>query len=114
MINLEQFNNQLNETFKNQINKNWEKYKQKFPDVKNWFFVSDYCFGDKTKHNNCITFAIFPSLGNELGWFCSEIDIAIPTDIKKTKNINDKTINVFNSGFFFIVSFLVEGENNLF
>lgn len=111
MINLHQFNNQLNEAVKNQISQNWENYKQKFPNVKDWFFVSDYCF-DKNKHNNCITFAIFPNI--DLNYLFSKIDESVPVDIKNTKKINQKTIDFFNADFFFSVSFLVEGQKNLF
>ncbi|WP_428053418.1 hypothetical protein [Candidatus Avelusimicrobium stercoris] len=89
----------------------WKKYKKQFPDVKNWFISSDYCF-DKNKYNQVITFTICPSV--DIKWLDSQLRQDLPKDIKHLTHISDKMIYFLKSNyFFFSISFIIKGKCEL-
>lgn len=72
-----------------------------------FILISDYCVNDKSKPNDVIAFTISPRemYSPEL---MIGIDTSIPKDIKKTKNIDDKTIATLNDRRFFHIAFVLD------
>ncbi len=74
-----------------------------------WTIISDYCIDAMDKPNNCLTFSITPmspSLYHTINW---AIEQDIPKDLKKTKDIPDKTIKFLRYNcFFYNFNFLID------
>ena len=60
--------------------KKWKKYKKQFPTTTQWLIMSDYCFDDKNKPNDCLTFTICPM--TDIYKISDELIKNIPKDIK--------------------------------
>ena len=89
----------------------WKKYKKFFPDVKNWFISSDYCF-DKNKYNQVITFTICPSVN--IKSLEAHLQKDLPKDIKHLTHISDEMISFLKTNYlFFSISFIIKGKSDL-
>jgi len=99
----------LDETLSKTVAENWIKYLQYAPSLKNassWMIFSDYCIGDKKKHNDSISIVICPTVDVE--FLSREINKFIPNDIKKTRDIKNETLDYLKFPYYFSINFVIE------
>lgn len=99
----------LDETLSKTVSDNWMKYLQFAPMLRNatsWMIFSDYCIGDKKKHNDSISFVICPTTNIEL--LSSEINKFIPNDIKNTRDIKNQALNYLKFPYYFSINFAID------
>lgn len=99
----------LNETLSKTVSQNWQKYLQTLPSLQNvtsWMIFSDYCIGERMKHNDSISVVICPTTNIEL--ISNDINKFIPNDIKKIRDIKKETLNYLKSPYYFSINFVVD------
>ncbi len=99
----------LDETLSKTTSNNWLKYLQQTSSMQNatsWMIFSDYCIGDKNKHIDSISFVICPTVNIDL--ISSETNSFIPKDIKKTRDINKRTLNYLKFPYYFSINFAID------
>jgi hypothetical protein len=104
----------LNQTFNKSTKSNIrDNYLKNLKNVSKWKCFSDYCFDDKNKPNNVVTFSIFPNIDNYLllEKYISEIAI---TDIKKTKTVQNNFIEFLKEYPLINFSFILNNRETLF
>lgn len=106
----------LNKVFdrgtKEQIIVNYIKSKN-LQNVTKWQCFSDYCFDDKEKSNDVVTFSIVPYIAN---YYLLEHHIKniAQTDIKKTRKIKKEFIKFLNNYPLINFSFILNDRKSLF
>lgn len=103
----------VEETISKSALDDFKNYIKKLPMCKKWMIHSDYCIGDKNKPNDVVVFSVVPYV-YELEDFKSLISSSIPRDIKETKIVSEKGINLLKSGLFFHFCFLLGKKKDLF
>ncbi len=86
------------------------KYLEPFRNIKKWMIISDYCFDDPNKSNNCISFIIYPYVYS-LDELQEDIKNRAKVDLKHTKNISDEFCDLYHSGIFYSMNFVVNEDN---
>lgn len=104
----------LNNTFDKSTKKNIkDNYLKDLQDVTKWKCFSDYCFDDKNKSNDVVTFSIFPYISD---YFLIEnhIKAIAKTDIKKTKIVQNQFIQFLKEYPLINFSFILNDRKKLF
>lgn len=78
-------------------------------DVTKWFMCSDYCFDDKNKHNNVISFVIYPYI-YDLEMWNDIIEKMQKKDLKHSRYISNEFCEFTQKGYFFSFNFIL-GKN---
>jgi hypothetical protein len=88
-------------------------YLKNLKHVNKWKCFSDYCFDDKNKPNDVVTFTMFPHLTDEnlLKYFFDEF---VKSDIKNTRSINPNYITFLKNYPLINFSFIINDRKNLF
>ena len=76
-----------------------------------WHIISDYCFDDKNKENDAMTFSVLLN-HDKIDNIKRTISELAPKDIKNTRTINEKFLNYINSRVFYHFTFLLRKEDN--
>ncbi|SHL31286.1 hypothetical protein [Flavobacterium saccharophilum] len=100
----------LNKNVKENIKNNYLK------DLKNitkWSCFSDYCFDDKNKPNDVVTFSLVPYI-TDYSIIENHIKEIAKTDIKNTKSIQDKFITFLKEYPLINFSFILNDRKEIF
>lgn len=89
---------------------NWKSYIKQFPNIKEWYIASDYCFDKYSeKPNQVMTFTICPSI--DLKWLQAQINNLLKADSKQRKNFSDEEIKfIRDNKYFFSISVIIEEQ----
>lgn len=95
-------------TLEETINKSaiilFRNFVNKYPDVTKWFMCSDYCFDDKSKANNVISFVIYPYILDFNDWN-SVIETMQKTDLKHCRQVSPVFVISQRRDIFSLISF---------
>jgi hypothetical protein len=108
------FQKLLNDTFdKSTIQQVKDNYLKNLKHVEKWKCFSDYCFDDKNKPNDVVTFSIFPHLtdANLIDLF---FDKYVKSDIKNTRSINPNYIVFLRNYPVINFSFIINERKKIF
>lgn len=108
------FQKLLNDTFdKSTIQQVEDNYLKNLKHIGKWKCFSDYCFDDRNKPNDVVTFSIFPHLtdANLLDLF---FDKFVKSDIKNTRSINPNYITFLRNYPVINFSFIINDRKKLF
>ncbi len=83
----------------------FRNFTQKYQNVTKWFMCSDYCFDDKNKPNNVVSFVIFPYIIDFDDWN-RIIESMQLTDLKHCRTVSPSFCNYIKSGNFFSFNFV--------
>lgn len=89
-----------------------KKFLELHKDIKKWMIISDYCFYDKDRKNNCISFILYPYI-IDLCEIQSIIEQKAKVDLKHTRTINDSFCDIYKSGIFYSFNFIIDDNNFL-
>ena len=84
-----------------------------YPDVTKWILCSDYCFGDKGKPNDVISFVLYPYVFGFTQWQ-DIIDTLQSTDIKNARHISEAFRKFTHLGLFFSFNFVFDKSGSFF
>lgn len=84
---------------------------QTYRNVPNWFIYSDYCLHNKLKQNDVVTFAVVPHLIDNKR-FQNFVNLFAPSDIKKSRAVRNKFLELVRSAPILILSFIL-GKNRV-
>ncbi|WP_431244918.1 hypothetical protein ACQ9BO_12270 [Flavobacterium sp. P21] len=104
----------LNDTFDKSTKENIKNnYLKDLRDVTKWKCFSDYCFDDKNKPNDVVTFSIFPYISD---YYLVEnyIKEIAKTDIKNTKIIQNNFIKFLKEYPLINFSFILKDRKHFF
>ena len=85
----------------------------KHKDVTKWILCSDYCFEDKGKPNDVISFVLYPYIFDFPQWQ-EIIDNLQSTDIKNTRHISEDFRKFTHLGLFFSFNFVFDKSGTFF
>lgn len=74
--------------------------------------ISDYCFYDPGRNNNCISFILYPYIF-DLPTIQSEIYKRAKVDLKHTRIVSNSFCEMYRSGIFYSINLIVD-DNNVF
>lgn len=98
-------------TLEETINKSaitlFRNFVNKYPDVTKWFICSDYCFDDRSKANNVISFVIYPYILDFNEWN-SVIETMQKTDLKHCRQVSPAFCDFTKKGYFFSFNFILD------
>lgn len=102
------------EALENTINKSsiidFRNYLKNFSSITKWIIASDYCINDKDKPNDVMTFVIIPYVVDIFD-FQEYIKKIAKSDLKHSKQIDDRFISLYKDGLFFPISFILTKDN---
>lgn len=102
----------LSSHFPNFVQK-WKKFYNKFKHVDTWYIVSDYCFDDKDKPNDVVTFTLLP-FGNPFT-VKEQIKQHLGKDLKHCRDISEGAIKyIKESPYFFSIACIIKDKNKIF
>lgn len=110
LILLQLLNNTFDKSTKENIKNNYLKHLQ---DVTKWKCFSDYCFDDKNKPNDVVTFSIFPYI-TDYYLVENHIKEIAKTDIKNAKIIQNKFIKFLKEYPLINFSFILKDRKLFF
>lgn len=96
----------IEETMNKSAIKNFRNFVHKYQNVTKWFMCSDYCFNDKNKPNNVVSFVIFPYIADFNEWN-TIIESMQPTDLKHCRTVSSSFCDFIKSGLFFSFNFVL-------
>ncbi len=82
------------------------------PDEAAWYVISDYCFGDKTKQNDTVSFTVLLH-HDKLDNIKEYINHFAPKDIKSTRTVSVEFLQYINSPVSFSFTFVIDRKANL-
>ncbi|MCO1335945.1 hypothetical protein MO867_16550 [Microbulbifer sp. OS29] len=82
------------------------------PDNAAWYVISDYCFGDKTKQNDTVSFTILLN-HDKIENIKKYINHFAPKDIKSTRTVSEEFLQYINSPVVFTFTFVIDRKSNL-
>ncbi|MBM5044566.1 hypothetical protein WOC02_15305 [Vibrio parahaemolyticus] len=82
------------------------------PDGAAWYVISDYCFGDKTKQNDTVSFTVLLH-HDKLENIKEYINHFAPRDIKSTRTVSVEFLKYINSPVSFSFTFVIDRKSNL-
>lgn len=85
----------------------FKSFAHKYQNVTKWFMCSDYCFDDKNKPNNVVSFVIYPYIANFDDWD-RVIESMQPTDLKHCRTVSSSFCDFIKSGYFFSINFVLD------
>lgn len=96
----------IKKSFTQSTIKDLENWFRSIPEGASWYVISDYCFGDKNKKNDVVSFSILlyhDKLENIKGY----INAFAPKDLKKTRTVSEGFLKYINSPVIFNISFII-------
>lgn len=103
---MERLFNVLEETMNKSSIIQFRKFAERYSDVKKWFMCSDYCFDDKNKSNNVVSFVIYPYILNFDEWN-SAINSMQKSDLKNCRKVSPTFCDFVKKGYFFSFNFVL-------
>jgi hypothetical protein len=91
----------------------FRRFMEVCPGTTKWMIVSDYCVHDPTRSKDVMALSIVPYQD----WFPNiqdRIRVALPKDIKKTRNIAKKTIEFLRQPNLFHISVILDRDRTFF
>jgi hypothetical protein len=82
------------------------------PENAAWYVISDYCFKDKTKQNDTVSFTILLH-HDKIENIKEYINHFAPKDIKSTRTISEGFLQYINSPVAFTFTFVIDRKSNL-
>jgi hypothetical protein len=82
------------------------------PENVSWYVISDYCFGDRTKKNDTVSFTILLH-HDKIENIKEYIHHFAPKDIKSTRTISREFLQYINSPVVFTFTFVIDRKSNL-
>lgn len=82
------------------------------PENAAWYVISDYCFGDKTKQNDTVSFTILLN-HDKIENIKEYINHFAPRDIKSTRTISVEFLQYINSPVAFTFTFVIDRKSKL-
>ncbi|MCU8034508.1 MAG: hypothetical protein WC024_05290 [Shewanella sp.] len=89
-----------------------EHWLSSMPDGAAWYVISDYCFGDKTKQNDTVSFTVLLH-HDKLNNIKEYINHFAPKDIKSTRTVSVEFLQYINSPVTFSFTFVIDRKANL-
>jgi hypothetical protein len=83
------------------------KWFEKLPTKAAWYVISDYCFGDKDKKNDTVSFSILLNHGKLIN-VKEYINAFAPKDIKNVRNVSQGFLQYINSPVIFNITFIID------
>ncbi|MCH5248408.1 MAG: hypothetical protein J1E98_00675 [Lachnospiraceae bacterium] len=99
----------IEETMNKSAITQFRNFTRKYQNVTKWNMCSDYCFDDKNKPNNVVSFVIFPYIV-DFDDLNKVIEFMQPTDLKNCRTVSSSFCDFIKSGIFFSFNF-VWGKN---
>ena len=96
----------IEETMNKSAIKNFRNFVHKYQNVTKWFMCSDYCFDDKNKPNNVVSFVIFPYI-IDIDALKRIIESMQPVDLKHCRTVSLSFCDLIKSGLFFSFNFVL-------
>lgn len=90
----------------------FKNFLSKFPNIKSWYLVSDYCVEDPNKANDVFTFSLLLNI-DKLDNIKEYIKLYAPTDLKKTKTVTEGILDFINSDAIYHFSLLIPRNQKL-
>ena len=89
---------------------NWKSYIKQFPNIKEWYIASDYCFDKYSeKSNQVMTFTICPA--TDIKWLQAQLNNLLKSDSKQRRNFSDEEIKfIRDNKYFFSISVIIEEQ----
>lgn len=81
-----------------------------FPNISKWMIISDYCFNDPKRPNNCISFIIYPYTV-DLNTIQYKINQLAKKDLKHSRTISQEFCDFYQKGTFYSINFIIEHKN---
>jgi hypothetical protein len=94
-------------TFEQTSLREMECWFSELPDDAAWYVVSDYCFGDKTKNSDTVSFSILLN-HDKIENIKEYIRAFAPKDIKSTRTVSEGFIQYINSPVIFHITFMID------
>ncbi len=82
------------------------------PDNAAWYVISDYCFEDKTKKNDVVSFSVLLN-HDKLKSINEYINAFAPKDIKSTRSVSPAFLQYINSPVIFNFTFVLDRSSKL-
>lgn len=98
---MERFFTVLEETMNKSSIIQFRNFVERYSDVTKWFMCSDYCFDDKNKANNVVTFVIYPYILDFYEW-SNIIESMQNRDLKHCRSVSQYFCDFVKSGYFFL------------
>jgi len=95
----------FDEFFRETVQEDFNRYRQKFSEARKWTIASDYYF-EEIKSNHVVTYTVFPHIV-DLQRMMSVIGAVAPRDIKHTREISDEFLKVLKWPGYLHISFIV-------
>lgn len=94
-------------TFEQSTLRDLEYWFSDFPVDATWYVVSDYCFGDKNKNSDSVSFSILLN-HDKIENIKEYIRAFAPKDIKSTRSVSKGFIQYINSPVIFHITFMID------
>ncbi len=104
---MERFFAVLEETLNKSAIFQFRNFTRQYSNVSKWFMCSDYCFDDKNKPNNVVSFVIYPYIFDFDKWN-NAIDFMQKSDLKHCRKVSSAFCNFVKSGYIFCFNFILE------
>lgn len=104
---MERFFTVLEETMNKSSIIQFRNFVERYSDVTKWFMCSDYCFDDKNKANNVVTFVIYPYILDFYEW-SNIIESMQNRDLKHCRSVSQYFCDFVKSGYFFCFNFILD------
>lgn len=102
----------LKESFNKSALEDLTSWFKECPSNSSWYVISDYCFGDKMKKNDTVSFSILLN-HDKIANIKEYINHFAPKDIKSTRSVSPEFLQYMNSPVIFNVTFLFERDSQL-
>lgn len=94
-------------TFEKSSLRDMESWFDDYPDDSAWYVISDYCFGDKNKKSDSVSFSILLN-HDKIDNIKEYIHAVAPKDIKSTRSVSKGFIQYINSPVIFHITFMID------
>lgn len=103
----------IENTVKQSTIKDFRSFLSKYAQMMKWVLCSDYCFDDKNKPNDAISFVLYPYILDFTQWE-SIIDALQPSDIKNSRHLSERFMDFTHQVFFFSINFVFDKKGTFF
>ncbi len=104
---MERFFAVLEETMNKSSINQFKNFVEKYSDVTKWFMCSDYCFDDKSKANNVVSFVIYPYILDFDEWN-DVINSMQKSDLKNCRKVSPLFCDFVKAGYIFSFNFILD------
>ncbi|MDE5977844.1 MAG: hypothetical protein K2G70_05215 [Turicibacter sp.] len=107
---MERFLTILEETMNKSSIIQFRNFVERYSDVTKWFMCSDYCFDDKNKANNVVSFVIYPYI-LDFGEWNNIIDSMQKKDLKNCRKVSPLFCEFLKAGYIFSFNFILDKDS---